>query len=233
MRGPRPCPICGEIFSPQKVGGYWTKSCSRKCGNELTAQAMRNGGARKASAAVSRPSQVKLTCEVCGKEWFLPPSQVRDRRTCSRKCGAELKRRRGGSQRRGEHNPNWKNGSRVGVRDRAGERRWYAAAAKRCQNPYCEGGLGERLALHHIIYRQTVAREGGDLWDPRNALTLCASCHARHHRASAKIPLRVLPDSVFEFAGEVMGRGAAFEYLTRRYEGSDRRLAELLEESDA
>jgi hypothetical protein len=39
-RTPRPCPICSEIYEPRKVGGKWTKTCSRACGDKLRGNAL-------------------------------------------------------------------------------------------------------------------------------------------------------------------------------------------------
>lgn len=227
VRTQRPCPVCGEVFEPRRVGGKWTKSCSKACANALTAKAMREGGSRRASLARRRPEKVALMCEVCGKTWKVPPSQVRGRRTCSRACCSELRRREMGGGRRGERNPNWKGGQRAGVRNRSGERRWYEARRRCCEHPDCAATRG--LALHHIVYRQAVCREGGDEWDPRNALTLCERCHASHHgRGRWVVPVWVLSDDALAFAVELLGRPAAFEYLRRRYRGEDVRLDELL-----
>lgn len=65
--------------------------------------------------------------------------------------------------------------------------------------------------------------------DRRNLVPLGPRCHAAHHNRSRPLPLHRLPDSVFEFAAEVLGPGPAFEYLRRRYAGGDRRLEALLE----
>lgn len=158
--------------------------------------------------------------------WDVQPSQAEGRRTCSLGCAATLKRREQSGKRKGETNPNHRHGKRAGSRDRAGERRWYAALGRLCAGP-CDSHLG-RLALHHVVYRQTVIREGGDPWDPRNAFTICASGHARHHHRTRPIPLAALPDSAYEFAADLLGAEAAFNYLTRRYAGTDPRLDELL-----
>lgn len=80
---------------------------------------------------------------------------------------------------------------------------------------------------HHVIYAQHVEREGGDLKDGRNLVWVCFSCHGAHHGRSKPFELQRLPDSCFEFAGELMGP-AAFDYLRRRYSGEDLRLDALL-----
>lgn len=66
--------------------------------------------------------------------------------------------------------------------------------------------------------------------DVRNLVPLCPAAHAAHHNRSRPLRLAVLPDSVFEFAAEVLGAGRAFEYLRRRYVGEDARLDALLPE---
>ena len=85
--------------------------------------------------------------------------------------------------------------------------------------------------VHHVVYQQRVRREGGDLNDPRNLLLVGDDEHERHHNRSRPFPLSRLPDSAFEFAGELLGAGAAYNYLRRRYVGDDPRLANLLLES--
>lgn len=102
------------------------------------------------------------------------------------------------------------------------------------------------LQRHHVIYQQELrrlatdefgrrdrAREARLVADPRNLVPVAPRCHAAHH--SRATPLRVcwLPNSVFEFAEEVMGAGPAHAYLSRFYAGGDRRLDELLERADA
>lgn len=84
--------------------------------------------------------------------------------------------------------------------------------------------------MHHVIYRQHCK---GHERDERNLVPTCFRCHERHHSAHCRFCLGLLPDSVFEFAAEVLGTGPAYEYLRRRYSGEDRRLRALLEESAA
>jgi 5-methylcytosine-specific restriction endonuclease McrA len=165
---------------------------------------------------------VAKRCEVCSAPFLAYWRSADNRKTCSRACGS-VYRRDGGTDRVGEANPNYRNGKRAGVRDRAGERRWYAALGTSCTA--C--GSRDRLALHHCVYRQHVRAVDGDVWDPRNALTLCPSCHAYHHGRGRVLALPVLPDSVFEFAAEVLG-ARAYGYLRRRYAGDDARLDLLL-----
>ena len=164
---------------------------------------------------------VEVPCVVCHQPFLTPPSGAGKRKTCSRKCAAELKRSRGGARRKGERNPNYRHGRRVGDRDREGERRWYAALGTRCSHPDCASDA--HLVLHHVTYRQAVRRASGDEWDPRNAMTLCTSCHG-HHQRGRVIPLTSLSAGALEFAVDLLGAGPAFEYLRRRYAGDDPRL---------
>lgn len=65
----------------------------------------------------------------------------------------------------------------------------------------------------------------------RNLVWIAVECHAAHHHHGVRqrrLRLAVLPDSVFEFAAEVLGAARAYNYLRRRYAGSDMRLEFLL-----
>jgi hypothetical protein len=93
----------------------------------------------------------------------------------------------------------------------------------------CVCGCGQRAAqLHHVVYQQHVRRHNGDLTDDRNLAPVAWRCHHEHHSRRRPLPMHCLPGSVFEFARELMGGPAAYEYLARRYDGSDIRLQRLL-----
>ena len=83
---------------------------------------------------------------------------------------------------------------------------------------------------HHVTYAQAVRRTGGDLDDPANLLPVCFRCHERHHTRTEPFELGLLPDSAVEYAKELMGAGAAYVYLRRRYSGEDPRLEALVKE---
>lgn len=102
-------------------------------------------------------------------------------------------------------------------------RRWYEQKAKQCA--LCPSR--SNLKLHHVCYEQHVDREGGDISDPRNSLTLCVRCHDSHH-GLGRIDLSKLRDENYAFAAELFGADAAYEYLRRRYVGVDQRLDRLL-----
>jgi hypothetical protein len=103
---------------------------------------------------------------------------------------------------------------------------WRGAMTAQCCHPDCERASA-RLQQHHVVYVQHVPK-GVEVYDPRNGVTVCVRCHGSHHRRGTKvIPLSVLPDAAFAFAREVLGPGAAAEYLGKRYAGTDRRLDAL------
>lgn len=167
-------------------------------------------------------------CAWCGKEFLVRWSESDRVRCCSMRCSG-LRRRKDKrlKDRKGAKNPNFKGGSRTGVRDREGERRWYAAQIQFCQHPGCPGGT-ELLACHHVVYEQHVRAKGGDRWDPDNSLTLCFVCHSSHHRKGRyTVPLIALRDENYAFAFDLMGP-AAYDYLRRYYVGEDPRLDALL-----
>lgn len=215
--------------NPEKVREFQQRARERAIANSIATRRAKAGIPEDAPKNAAGVSCVEKTCEVCGEPYLATWIQRGARRTCSRRCAAELKRRRGGAERKGERNPNFRGGRRVDVRDRNGERRWFAVLGRACEHPEharavpCVRGL----VLHHIVYRQHVRVAGGDEWDPRNALTMCDSCHMSHHRRGRVLPLAALPDSAFAFAAGTLGAGPAYEYLRRRYSGDDRRLVAL------
>ena len=79
--------------------------------------------------------------------------------------------------------------------------------------------------LHHCVYEQHCRAHATD---DRNLVPVCKRCHERHHTRTHVFALGLLPDSVYEFAAEVLGTGPAYEYLGRYYQGSDRRREALL-----
>lgn len=92
----------------------------------------------------------------------------------------------------------------------------------------CVCGCGQRaVQRHHVVYRQHIAQDGGDARDPRNLVPVAHNCHGGHHSGARRFRLSRLPDSVFEYAAELMGADRAALYLGRYYAGSDPRLDAL------
>lgn len=230
----RSCEWCGEEFLPAyKAQAY----CSKPCGRE----------GRRAKMRRPRGGQRTVVCAnaECGRQFQRYASQLsKGSNYCSRECQKAMPHpvmsvagrksvREKNRNRKGTANPNYRHGRRAGQRDRAGEAVWYAAGERECRHPSCPGQR-DVLALHHVVYRQEVERVGGEVWDPRNSLTLCDGCHSSHHRRGSRIvPLSVLRDENYEYAAELLGREAAYEYLRRRYVGEDPRLNALLYPEDA
>jgi hypothetical protein len=133
-------------------------------------------------------------------------------------------------------------------REPRGQQRPARVAARGRLHGTCICGCKQpAVARHHCIYEQELRRvyrarrvppmRGGlevDAdWvalcdDPRNLVLVAFDCHSAHHGRSRPYPLAMLPDSVFEFAAEVLGL-RAHDYLRRRYGGSDSRLDALLD----
>jgi hypothetical protein len=109
----------------------------------------------------------------------------------------------------------------------------------------CGCGRQRGCQLHHVIYQQElrrivrettlhgppdIIREMALAGDRRNMVVVSPKCHAAHHNRSCPFRLADLPDEAFEFARWLLGAGRAYEYLHRRYDGSDPRLDVLLAE---
>lgn len=94
----------------------------------------------------------------------------------------------------------------------------------------CFCGCRDRLnARHHCVYAQHLRQMAPHLLDDeRNLVPVARVCHGSHHARSQPYTLAMLPDSVYEFAVEVMGPEKAYNYLERRYAGEDARLDALL-----
>lgn len=105
----------------------------------------------------------------------------------------------------------------------------------------CFCGCRDRAVhSHHVVTKEeikrvhrTTLREGHAsrplkvlLADERNLVPAAHVCHGSHHAASQRYRLDMLPDSVFEFASELLGI-RAHAWLARRYQGEDARLDAL------
>jgi hypothetical protein len=95
-----------------------------------------------------------------------------------------------------------------------------------CRRPGCRSNWPWHP--HHVVYRQELEKLGIDdmaiLWDPRNCIRLCPTCHANQHGLH-HLPLTCLRDANYEFAFEHLGERAG-SYLRAKYDGDDPRLDE-------
>jgi hypothetical protein len=66
-----------------------------------------------------------------------------------------------------------------------------------------------------------VKLEGGDCWSTDNAIWIGVDftcvCHERHHNASRRIPLALVPLRAVAFAEALYGQERARDYLSREY----------------
>lgn len=95
------------------------------------------------------------------------------------------------------------------------------------------GATGD-FDVHHVLYRQACRKEGAPEWSPDNALRICdrpiTGCHGTQHGSMGlRIKLTALRDENIAFCAHFLGAGKAYNYLTRRYSGSDPRVDALLE----
>lgn len=89
------------------------------------------------------------------------------------------------------------------------------------------GCNAKAVHLHHAIRVSVIERNGGDTNDARVLLGVGFTCHLNSHwSAFRRYRLDQLPDSVFEFAAELLGAGARAE-LRRHYDGDDPRMEML------
>lgn len=164
----------------------------------------------------------ELVCarDGCG-EAFRPWNTMQ--RFCSRACAAEVSRGKPkitpagraklSAERSGPGNPRFKHGGRVGKNSRPGQRR-FVDEVRRCRAPGCSSRPDHQ---HHVVYRQHVRGEQGDVWAQENALALCASCHHSHHARGRVLPVSALRDENVRWAVELLGGDRAVEYLRRYY----------------
>lgn len=107
--------------------------------------------------------------------------------------------------------------------------RWYGPPATACAR--C--GQEHSLDPHHVVYAQHVEDYGGDIHDGTNQLALCRDCHAWTHREK-RLPTLLIRDVTITFARDLLGPGAAYEYLRRYYDPfGDPRVDALLAEWEA
>lgn len=175
-----------------------------------------------------KSERVSLSCKHCSQPFLVLKHQAETKKFCSLACRnaghtvPEHGRRKSievTKRRTGKANPAYKHGGRAGYRDREGERRFQSGQSS-CQHPKCKGGA-HTLHQHHVVYKQHVRAEGGDIWDGRNAIALCNSCHTSHHQRGRPLPVSAFRPENLEFAVELLGVDRAAAYIERRYRIDD------------
>ncbi len=91
------------------------------------------------------------------------------------------------------------------------------------QAPCLVCGSETALVAHHVVHCQHVAKAGGDIWSPANAMCLCSGptgCHEAHHNRTRPIPGPCVPSAAGKFAIELLGKERAVAYFERYYDCS-------------
>jgi hypothetical protein len=103
-------------------------------------------------------------------------------------------------------------------RDEPGYREWHEPVIGPCA--VC--GVRGTLVRHHVVREQDVRKAEGDPWELRNSILIGAGyscrCHRRHHDHFRRISLSLVPAEAIAFARELLGAGAAEDYLARHYQ---------------
>lgn len=104
---------------------------------------------------------------------------------------------------------------RISRQREPGYAEWHEPRSGRCA--IC--GKPGLLLRHHVLYEQHVRREGGDPWDLRNSMDVgrYCTCHADHHAAVRRIPVRLIPQDAQDFIIELLGSARAALYVARYY----------------
>lgn len=198
--------------SRRKVGA----PCPR-CGRMLTR--MRRYADRPCRSCAARKGR-DIMCAECGTEFYASPSQIaRGRKYCSRRCWQRNARmtdeqyaensQRLRVNRLGPGNPNFRHGERTGEHLQG----W---GVKHKGEEWCRVCGAQAEHLHHVVPRSICPAEAKR--DLRNGLPLCASCHARWHRGSLKIPRSVFTAEEWDYITTIIGS----PWLDHRYpESSD------------
>lgn len=176
-----------------------TLTCAH-CGKSFTllASAVRRGRKYCSQACQGLATRVsrEFTCRICGKAF------TRRSRKLVTTCGPVCR-----GKAIGETKHKLAEGGKM---ERKGI--WIASAENACRA--C--GVMEPLQIHHVVYEQHVRKRAGDVFDPRNSLTLCRICHARQHSGHTRLPVAKLRPENLAFAKDLLGEYAG-DYFARFY----------------
>lgn len=188
------CLQCGKKFtvakSRVKVG--WGKYCCRKC--QSIHKTSRFSGKNNPNW---KGGKIKKSCGVCGKDFFVIPSQRNARIFCSEKC----QDKNHSINTRGANNSNWKGGiSELSHAVRTSFQYLYWRQQVLIRDKFsCQkcGATGEKLNAHHIKHFHVLLKEAraymslfkeleavmaySPMWNINNGITLCDKCHKTEH----------------------------------------------------
>jgi 5-methylcytosine-specific restriction endonuclease McrA len=188
----KPCPVCGGARTNSE-----TKTCSRKCGNELRRKTVTRtcgqcgrehqahtypGAIRQKYCSIKcyrvvqnqRPAFITVACFMCGATFKRTLAAVKrgKRSFCSRDCMAKFKVGPNNVAWRGGSDPNrgkrWEKIAQS-IRERDGLR------CKRCD--MTQEANGVRLSVDHIRPWRSFTDEN-EANHPDNLVSLCKGCHA-------------------------------------------------------
>lgn len=171
------CPVCGENFDRKasQIAKYASSYCSREC---------RAIGIRGPNEKLITGSW--LPCETCTRPIWRTPATLRPHNYCSHACfgldPASKPKSKPNTQ--GEKNWRWKGGFipygpgwtptlRASIRKRDGHQ---------CRNCGFKPTRSRQLHVHHLDGSKTNH-------DPANLVTLCNTCHAKHHHGTVVLDL--------------------------------------------
>lgn len=165
------CDQCGKTYTTKPY-------LARKPGNHFCGSACYGEWQRVHRVGVGAV-RVETACGHCGKTLSVPPSKLKPRNYCDRRCLADWR----SDNASGANGPGWRGGT-VGDRGYRGPN-WpkQARAALRRDGHKCRHcGEADRLQVHHVRpYRLFADYRDANQLD--NLLTLCLSCHGKAEMA--------------------------------------------------
>lgn len=175
------CQQCGKEYETTP-GSNRGRFCSRRCwGQWLSIHGVGDANpvkGRKFGRPKYLPPPVYGTCTICGGEFLTKASHLSRRRTCSRRCAAELKAR----ELSGENSPTWNGGyepyygpSWRPARRAVLERDTVCQACGMAQEEN-----GRELDVHHISpFRLFGVDRHSEANQLDNLVALCHDCHLK------------------------------------------------------
>jgi 5-methylcytosine-specific restriction endonuclease McrA len=159
-----PCTHCAQEFKPKRVQAG-PRYCSVKC--------------RMKALCLKNRRRVARACRICGRDFEIRPSEMRNVFTCSDPCYRRAKM--------GERNPRWRGGvssSRKAAMSRKEYKYWRAKVFKR-DNFTCVdcGQRGGDLEADHVKQWAHYPRLR---YAVSNGLTRCKSCHRKRSHTHSR-----------------------------------------------
>lgn len=171
------CPTCGKAF--ERKASQLAKYALNYCGRECAAVG-------KLGVNYTPVTGSWLACETCAKPIWRTPATLRPHNYCSRACfgldpaskpkskpNTQLEKNwrwKGGFI---PYGPGWTKTLRASIRKRDGYR---------CRNCGFRPAVARQLHVHHLDGSKTNH-------NPANLVTLCDTCHAKHHHGTVVLNL--------------------------------------------